>query len=69
MTARPDVGSRYEQFLALAVQLGAGRERTPDYAMYSRLKREAERDFPGASPDEWDRLVRVIAMATGVSEQ
>lgn len=57
--------SRYEQLLALAVQVGAGRQRTPDYALYERLKRDLVRDCPELSPREYDVAVAAIAKATG----
>lgn len=57
--------SRYEQFLALVVQIGAERRHTQDYELYERLKREMVRDCPEMSPQEYDAAVVAIAKATG----
>lgn len=61
--------SRYEQFLALVVQIGAERRHTQDYELYERLKRELVRDCPEMSPQEYARAIATISGATGINRK
>lgn len=58
---------RIERFLMHVREVEAFRSSPyPDYAGYERFKREFLRDFPMATPAEYERAMSQIAKATGV---
>lgn len=56
----------YTRFLALVRTMGAARRVDCDYRLYERLKGEFVRDFPSASPAEYEQAMRAISRAAGV---
>jgi len=56
----------YTRFLALVRTMGAARRVDYDYRLYEEMKRQFQRDFPGASPAEYERAMRAISKAAGV---
>lgn len=58
---------KLERFLMQAREVTAFRPSDrPDYPGYERLKFNFQRDFPLASPQEYERAMGLIAKLTGV---
>lgn len=56
----------YTRFLALVRTMGAARRVDCDYRLYEEMKRQFQRDFPNASPAEYEQAMRAISRAAGV---
>lgn len=56
----------FERHLRRVRGMGLARVEAPDYRLYERPKAEFVRDFPAATPQEYERAMRVIAEAAGV---
>lgn len=58
---------RLQRFLMHVREVEAFRRSDyPDYANYERFKREFQRDFPLATPQEYEKAMGMIARFTGV---
>lgn len=54
------------RFLALVRTMGAARRVDRDWRFYEEMKRQFQRDFPGATPAEYERAMRAISLAAGI---
>ena len=58
---------KFERFLMHVREIRAfRRSNCPDYGNYERFKRDFQRDFPLATPQEYEKAMAQIAKLTGV---
>ncbi len=55
-----------DTWLVRAREIAVIRPNRADYASYERMKREFQRDFPLASPSEYERAMSAVARMFGV---
>lgn len=56
----------YTRFLALVRTMGAARRVDCDYRLYEEMKRQFQRDFPEASPEQYTAAMVALARACNV---